>query len=343
MKPKGSVGHPNSQGTTPRAPDLDSTAPPSVGSSAAIYSLAEFDALFESVCNWGLWGPKDQRGTLNYIRPEHVTRAASMVRSGRHISMSLPINKVAGPDNPHPAIHYMATGHDDDIGSGELRFATDFLGMQFHGDCHTHIDAPCHVAYRGKLYNGASAETVQTSGAAGLDITAYADGVVARGVLLDVARARGVQWLEPGTAVSRAELEEVERAQGVRLEEGDLFCFRTGHQRRRLKLGPWDSGYSGQGKAGLDIDAMTLLHQRRVAGFLPDGDGETIPSRVQGIAYPIHPLQITAMGMLACDNLDLEELAKACAAEARYEFLVILAPLCIPGATGSPFNPIAVF
>ncbi len=306
------------------------------------WSIDEFDRLFESLKNWGRWGADDTRGTLNYITPEHVRHAASLVLTGRSISLSLPVNKVAGPDNPHPAIHYMATGHDNDIGSGSLRFASDFLGMEFHGDCHTHIDALCHIAYRGQLYNGRPAGLVGTSGARALDITDYAQGVVGRGVLLDIARLRGVSWLEPGTAVRRAELEAAEEAQRVRLGEGDLFVFRTGHHRRRSELGPWDNGYGGEGKAGLHVDAMSLLHERRVAGFLPDGDGEAIPSTVEGIGYPIHPLQITAMGMLAADSLNLEDLADACEAEQRWEFMVVLAPLRIPGATGSPFNPIAV-
>lgn len=313
-----------------------------VGNDSRVWSIAEFEQLFDSVKNWGRWGPDDARGTMNYITPDHVRQAASLVRSGRSISLSLPVNKLAGPDNPNPAIHYMATGHDNDIGSGSLRFATDFLGMQFHGDCHTHIDALCHIAYRGQLYNGRPAELVNTSGADVLDITEYAQGVVGRGVLLDIPLLRGVPWLEPGTAVTRAELEAAEEAQGVRLGEGDLFVFRTGHNRRRRELGPWDNGYSGEGKAGLHVDAISLLHERHVAGFLPDGDGETVPSTVEGIAYPIHPLQITAMGMLASDSLDLEDLAQACEAERRWEFLVAAAPLRIPRATGSPWNPIVL-
>jgi kynurenine formamidase len=306
------------------------------------YSLAEFEDLFDSVKNWGRWGPDDTRGTLNYILPEHVRRATSLVRTGRPVSLSIPVNKTAGPDNPNPAIHYMATGHDNDIGSGSLRFATDFIGMQFHGDCHTHIDALCHIAYRGQLYNGRPATSVTTSGANELDITEYAQGVVGRGVLLDIPRLRGVPWLEPGTAVTRAELEEAERAAGVRLGEADFLVFRTGHHRRRLEIGAWDNGYNGEGKAGLHVDAIPLLHERCLAGFLPDGDGETVPSTVDGIAYPVHPLQITAMGMLAADSLNLEDLADACAREGRCEFLVVLAPLRVPNATGSPFNPIAV-
>ena len=106
-------------------------------------SLADFESMFEAVKNWGRWGADDELGTLNYITREHVKRAAGLVKSGRSVSMAIPINTVAGPDNPHPAIHYMTQNHDLDIGSGRLRFAMDFLGMECHGDCHTHIDALC--------------------------------------------------------------------------------------------------------------------------------------------------------------------------------------------------------
>src|SRR5712691_3352259 len=197
---------------------------------ASKVSLAEFEAMFEAVKNWGRWGPDDEKRTLNYITPDHVKRAAGLVRSGRSISMAIPINIVAGPDNPHPAIHYMTQMHAWDIGSGKLRFAMDFLGMVCHGDCHTHIDALNHIAYGDRLYGGRPASDVKSKGTKGLDITAYANGIVGRGVLLDIPRLRGVPWLEPGEAVSRAELEEAERAEGVQLGEGDIFVFRTGHK-----------------------------------------------------------------------------------------------------------------
>ncbi|OGO71279.1 MAG: cyclase [Chloroflexi bacterium RBG_19FT_COMBO_56_12] len=306
-------------------------------------SLAEFDRLFESLKNWGRWGPDDEKGTLNYITPDKVRAAATLVRSGRSVSMTIPINTVAGPDNSNPAIHYMNTTFDVDIGSGELRFATDFLGMQFHGDCHTHIDALCHIAYQGQLYNGRPAGLVTSRGALGLDITTYAHGIVGRGVLIDMPRLRGVKWLEPGEAVTRAEIEAAEAAQGVRLGEGDIMVFRTGHHRRRLELGAWDVGYTGEGRAGLDPYSLSLLHERQVAVFLPDGDGEVVPASVEGIQYPIHPLQVTAMGMVVADSLQFEELTQVCEEEGRWEFMVVLAPLRLPKATGSPFNPIAIF
>jgi kynurenine formamidase len=309
-------------------------------------SLAEFERIFESVRNWGRWGPDDQLGTLNLITPERVRDAVSLVRTGRRVSMEIPINTVAGPDNPNPAIHFVSQGHDVDIGSGALRFGLDFLGMASHGDCHTHVDALNHISYNGLTYNGKPALEVLTSKGGtslGIDAVAATGGVVGRGVLLDLPRFRSVPWLEPGEAVTRAELEACEEAQGVRLGEGDIFVFRTGHHRRRLELGAWDNGPDGEGKAGLHVDTVPWMHERGIAAFLPDGDGEAIPSTVEGITYPIHPLQIVAMGMLTADSLQFEDLAAACEEEGRFEFLVVGLPLRLPGGTGSPWNPIAIF
>jgi kynurenine formamidase len=311
-----------------------------------LVSLQEFEQIFESVKNWGRWGPDDQLGTLNLITPEHVRGAAALVQSGRRVSMEIPINTVAGPDNPNPAIHFVSQAHDIDIGSGGLRFGLDFLGMACHGDCHTHVDALCHISYDGLTYNGKQAtEVLTTQGGTslGIDAVAGSGGVVGRGVLLDIPRLRGVKWLEPGEAVTRAELEACEEAEGVHLGEGDIFVYRTGHHRRRLELGAWDNGPTGEGKAGLHVDTIPWMHERGIAAFLPDGDGEAIPSCVDGMAYPIHPLQIVAMGMLASDSLQFEDLARACEEEGRYEFMVVGLPLRLPGGTGSPWNPIAIF
>ena len=131
------------------APDDDPNPDP-----AAPVTLADFDAMFEAVKNWGRWGPDDERGTLNYLTPDKVAAAAALVRSGRTVSMAIPINKVAGPDNPNPAVHLMSLMHDIPISASGLSFGMCFLGMASHGDCHTHVDALNHVAYRGQLYNG---------------------------------------------------------------------------------------------------------------------------------------------------------------------------------------------
>src|ERR1700720_568893 len=228
-------------------------------------TLAEFDETFEAVKNWGRWGPDDELGTMNYITADAVRGAAATVRSGRRVTMAIAMNTSAGPDNPSPVIHHVVQGHDIDIGSSGVTFATDYLGLAFHGDCHTHMDALCHIAYQGRVYNGRPAQQVMTSkGATALDVTTYREGLVGRGVLLDVPRYRGVKWLEPGEAVTRAELEAVEQAQGVRLGEGDILVFRTGHHRRRLELGAWDNGYGGEGKAGLLCNAIQFYFQRKI-------------------------------------------------------------------------------
>jgi len=304
-------------------------------------SLEQFDALFEEIKNWGRWGPDDQRGTLNYLTPDKVVGAARSVVSGRTVTLSLPINTTAGPDTPAPALHYMVIAHDMPIGDGEGRFATDFLGIDFHGESQSHVDSLCHVSYRGRLYNDQPVGKVTTQGGAVHSVDEYRNGVVGRGVMIDIPRLRGVEWLEPGEWVTAEEIEAAERAQGVRIEEGDIFVFRTGQHRRRLALGPWDNNVVG--RAGLHPTALRLLASRRVAAFAADGDGETIPSPVDGVSYPMHPLQITAMGLCAFDNLQFEDLAAACEEEGRWIFLFSAGPLRIEGGTGSPVNPIAVF
>lgn len=306
-------------------------------------SEAEFDRIFQSVCNWGRWGADDEKGTLNYITPDHVRAAAALVQSGRTVSLSLPVNTIAGPDNPRPAVHHMVRLYDTNSKLGEPQFATDFLASEFHGDSRTHLDALCHVAYKGKLYNARPASSVTSSGASIQDITTYAHGIVGRGVLLDIPRLRKAKWVEPGEAIRREELEEAEKSVGVHLGPGDIFLFRTGHHRRRIELGAWNNGYDGDGRAGLHINTIPMLHERQVAAFMPDGDGETVPSRVSGIAYPIHALQIGAMGMACADSLQLEDLSRICEEEGRWQFMFIAAPLRIPRATGSLFNPIAIF
>jgi kynurenine formamidase len=309
-------------------------------------SVEEFEQIFESVKNWGRWGPDDELGTLNFITPETVRAAAGLVSSGRRVSMAIPINTVAGPDNPNPASRFVTQGHDVPVDGSKVRFALDYLGMACHGDCHTHVDALCHISYDGRTYNGRdAAEVMLSTGATAQDITAVSEGVVGRGVLLDIPRLRGVEWLEPGDAVTRAELDACAELEGVELGEGDILVLRTGHHRRRLALGAWDNNPppAGEGKAGVHVDAIPWMHERRIAAFLPDGDGETVPSTVDGVTYPIHPLQVVAMGMLVSDSLQFEDLVAACEAEGRYEFMVVGLPLRLPGGTGSPWNPIAIF
>jgi hypothetical protein len=313
---------------------------------AAPVTQQEFEALFEKLKNWGRWGPDDARGTLNYLTPECVREAAKLVRTGHTVSMAVPISKNAGPDNPRPPAHYMATNYDIQFSFGQPQFATDYFGSEIHGDCHTHFDALCHVGYKGRLFNGKPTSLVTTHGPGAMDITAFAHGIAGRGVLIDMPRLYDVKWLELGHAVTADEILAAEKAQGVLLGSGDIMVFRTGHHARRLALGPWNPGPAdegGSGRAGLHVTALELLHEREIAVFLPDGDGETIPSNVEGVCYPIHAIQIPAMGMVCADSLQFEELVPVCEKLQRWEFMVTFSPLRLPKGTGSLFNPIAIF
>jgi kynurenine formamidase len=301
-------------------------------------SLAQFDDMVRSVSNWARWGPEDERGTLNLIQPHHVAAAAHLVKSGRTVSLALDWNTVVGPDNPRPALHYMTQLGDRD--PGEPQTNADFVGSDYHGKSCSHIDALCHCDFRGQLYNGAPQDSVGSHGGTRGTIMTAANGIATRGVLIDVPRHRKVEWLEPGTAIERAELEKIEAAEGVRVAAGDIVLLRSGHVRRRRALGAWDPHFLS---AGLHPSAMTWLHDRDAAVLGADGDSDARPSPVEGMLSPIHALALNAMGMPLLDNLQLEDVAEACAGEGRWEFLCVVAPLRIPGGTGSPINPVAIF
>lgn len=305
-------------------------------------SAREFADLHEACKHWGRWGGDDQRGALNFITPDQVRAATASVSSGRTVACSWPLDTKAGPDNPKPVVHHMTMLQDVHIGdAGDLRFTCDFMGIEFHGDAHSHVDALCHVAYKGLLYNGVPVDrAVSSAGASMQTIDVAKDGIVGRGVLLDIPRLRGEAWVEPGEAVYRAEIEAAEQAQGARLRQGDILFLRTGHARKRLVEGPWDAATS---KAGFHATAMPLFHERGIAAIGFDGDGETVPSNCEGVMYPIHAIGVNAMGLYFLDSLFFEDLAVACEEEGRWEFLCVIAPLRLAAGTGSPVNPIAVF
>lgn len=302
-------------------------------------SDAEFRELFERVSNWGRWGEEDQRGTLNYLTSDRIAAAARLVRNGETVSLSCPLNTKRQLDNPEPADHHMTMLADVDIGSGSLRFAKDYVGVDYHNDGHSHIDALCHVAFDGALYNGRSSDSVTADGAAVNTVEAMRDGVVGRGVLLDIPRLRGVDWLEPGGHIFPSDLEGAEREQGVTVGEGDVLLVRTGHTHRLDKLEPWDTANA---KAGLHPECTLILAERRVAALGCDGNSDTAPSSTEGVDFPIHALTLNAMGMPLMDYLNLEDLTAACARAGRWEFLLVAAPLRIAGGTGSPLNPTAI-
>lgn len=298
----------------------------------------EFRDLFKAVSTWGRWD--GDRGALNHMTPARTAAAARLVRSGATVTLSQPLKTVARIDVPSPAEHHMTMLTDVDIGSGSVRFAKDYVGVDYHNDGHTHIDAFSHVAYDGRLYDGKSENSVTSEGAGAGSIEVLKDGLVGRGVLLDVPRVRGVSWIEPGDHVFREDLEAAEDAQGVRVGTGDILLVRTGHTRRQAEREPWDTG---KAKAGLHPTVATFLAERGVAVLGSDGNNDTAPSTTEGIGFPLHVLAINAMGIHLLDYLQFEDLAQQCEDAGRWEFLFAAAPLRIAGGTGSPLNPTAIF
>ena len=310
------------------------------GLSGAEMTAHEFRSLFDAVSNWGRWEDGGRRGALNLLTPALVEGAARLVRSGVSVTLSRTLTTKARIDVPQPADHHMTMLTDEDIGSGSVRFAKDYVGLDYHNEGHTHIDAFCHVAFEGSLFDGAPEASVTADGAGAGAIDILKDGLVGRGVLLDVPRARGVAWIEPGENVFREDLEAAERLQGVSVRAGDILLVRTGHARRLAELGPWDTRVA---KAGLHPTAATFLADREVAALGSDGNSDTAPSTTQGVAFPIHVLALNAMGVHLLDYLQFEDLVRACERGERWEFLFVAAPLRIERGTGSPLNPIAVF
>jgi kynurenine formamidase len=303
-----------------------------------VMTAAEFDALFAAVENWDRWDEVSLRGTLNHLTPARTVAAARLVRAGVTVSLALPLDTQRRPDNPSPAEHLMTQLTTE--GAGTVRFVKDYIGVDFHNDGQSHLDALCHVSYKGTFFSGAPDTSAGVDGATVGDVQSLRDGIVGRGVLLDIPRLRAAHWLEPGEYVGPEELIAAERSQGVKVGPGDILFVRTGHNQRLHELGPWDTT---QHKAGLHPSVARLLTEREVAVLGCDTNSDTAPSAIEGVAFPMHVLAVNAMGLHLLDYLQLDPLAQTCAGQGRWEFLCVIAPLRIPGGTGSPVNPIAVF
>lgn len=299
-------------------------------------SRQEFDALFAAVRTWGRWAPAD-RGAWNRVTPDHVRRAAALVRDGTTVPLGLPWNTRPGPDNTKPALHYMSDLGD--VEPPEPSTHKDFLAVDYHGKAVTHLDALSHIAYRGLLYGGHPAQDVIGSEGARFGSVAALGPLVTKGVLLDLPAVLGADWLEPGHAVRARDVIAAEQALGVAIDDGCAVLLRSGRFRRRYELGPWDVDAAS---AGFHVDAMPLLAERAISLLGADGDSDVRPSPVEGLHSPVHALAVAAMGVPLLDNLALEALSAACAEAGRYEFMIVVTPLNVPGGTGSPVNPVAL-
>lgn len=315
------------------------------------------------VRNWGKWGPHDQLGTLNYITPEKVLRAAGLVRKGRTIPLSIPIDAY-GPQGAHGfrrnPIHIMSVdGGDQDAArhlegwggsteaqirefwKGPMRFNDDYIIMPLQGS--TQWDALSHVYYDGQLYNGYPASAVNSFGATkdSIDQVAGRGLITTRGVLLDVAHYRRVKYLPPKTVISPEDLEEVAKAEGVSVEAGDVVIVRTGWRVNFLETHDGEAWTINS--PGLSWRCAEWLHDKQAAAVASDNIAvEAFTSEFEDAALVFHLLTIRDMGMMLGEIWDLEELSQDCAQDGAYTFLLAAQPLRFSGAVGSPVNPVAI-
>ncbi len=306
------------------------------------FSNDEMREIFESVKNWGRWGDDDEAGALNLLTPERRAAAAAEVTVGEAVSCARELPVRPNVENPHPALHMMTRGGDDCVVPGiGMESTMDFVGVAFHGMATSHIDALCHVLVDGQMYNGFPASEVKSTGAQKGSIMCAKDGVVGRGVLLDIPALTGATHLEPGTAITIEQLEAAEQRQSVKVGQGDILLIGTGRDAKRAESGPWHP-FQG-GLAGLHPACIPWLKERDIAVLGCDGVSDALPgNNPSEWAMPIHQCAIVAMGVHLLDNLRLDHLAEACDRNSQWSFLFTVAPLRIEGGTGSPANPIAL-
>jgi kynurenine formamidase len=299
-------------------------------------SVSEVKNVYEQISNWGRWGNEDQQGALNFITPAKRAAAARLVDSGEIVSLSLPLSTQSGPENPQPVQHMML--HAGPPGYASL----DYFAIAPHGMAITHLDALCHVFWQGKMYNGFSEREVGRFGARRCAIDVTRDGVMSRGVLLDIPKAKNVEWLELRDPIYPEDLEAAEKFGKVQVDEGDVLLIRTGRHKRRAVKGAWDP--RREGLPGLDASCLKWLHERKIAVLGCDAVSDIAPSPYGAeMGLPIHVGTLVIQGIHLIDNADLEALSGTCETHQRYAFLFSMAPLILERGTASPVNPLALF
>ena len=297
---------------------------------------ADVDRWTRELSNAGRWGADDQKGAVNLITAERRKASARLVREGITVSLARPLDFEKAADNGSPYVREMtSTGEKPTSGAGMDKFE-----VSYHGWAHTHMDALSHIFFEGKMYNGFPQTEVTKAGAQKLDVANYREGIVARGVLFDIPRLKGVPYMEPGDAIYPEDLDAWVKKAGIRMRSGDVMLVRTGRWARRAAKGPWNLG---AGAPGLYVSTMPWIRKADVAILGSDATSDVLPSRIEGVFLPVHRLAIVALGMPLLDNCDFEALAETAARLKRWEFQIVIAPLPSPGGTGSPVNPIAIF
>ena len=292
----------------------------------------------DSLSNWGRWGAEDRMGALNLITPEKRVRAAGLIKEGISVSCERPFSWGPNPLTNFPHWHFMRSTGEGENPAG----ANDVVVIGLHeGQTTTQIDAHCHMFLQGKTFNGHPASVVTLKeGAKEGGIDMLGGGIFGRGVLLDVARVLGKEWMEPGEAIFPEDLEAAEKAQGVLVEEGDILLVRTGNYKRLETEGLQQSG----SWPGLNAACLPWLHERGVAMLGSDSPNDVSPSGyTRPHRLPIHVVGMWAIGLWILDGCNHEDLTETCQRLSRWEFLLTLNPLKLTGATGSPVNPVAIF
>ncbi len=300
---------------------------------------AESDVLgyFERLSNWGRWGAEDELGTLNLITPEKRHQAAALVRNGISVGCARPIvHEHAMLDVMRPPLHAMlSTGETPTAGRGA---SSDYFGISPHGLTVSHVDALSHQFWNGKMYNGRPSTAVTANqGATACSIEVMRDGIVTRGVLLDITAVRDKPFLDGGEGVFPEDLEAAEARQGIRLTSGDALLLRTGWYKRRVEMGPYHEQAS---RPGLHAASLPWLHERGVSVVASDASHDCIPS---GYSFsPIHSVGCVAMGLCLVDACQFDDLLPVCARLGQWEFMFVIAPWRWRNATASPATPLAI-
>jgi kynurenine formamidase len=292
--------------------------------------------------NWGRWGENDERGTINLITPEKRIAAASLVRSGRTVSLARPLDTEPGPGNTQPVQHWMRRN----LGRQGGGVSVDYLGLYCHGVTMTHLDALCHAWDADGLYNGKDPdEEITFHGARFGAIDQWSDGIVTRGVLLDVPRHRGTAYVTLEEPVHGWELEDIVKERGIELEPGDALCVYSGRDAFQRDnpdqpYGRWVGPSGEYEKPGLHASCLPFLRDNDVSMLVWD----MLDSWPLGydITFTVHGA-IYAYGLALLDNALLEPLAAATVEEGRDDFMLVVAPLVAHQGTASPVNPLALF
>jgi kynurenine formamidase len=288
------------------------------------------EGYFKELNNWGRWGDGDQRGTVNLITPAKREAALKLVRSGRTVSLARDIG-------PQPAVMYHATFPSN---RERADVVLDRFDMVYHGFSITHIDALCHVAWDGQLYNGRPfMQSVSVTGATWCPIDPLFDGITTRGVLLDVAAGRTEGHVAIGEPVTPEELDAAAARAGVRVEPGDAVVVRSGDEDFRRTHPEWVPRVSPH--PGLHLSCLEWFREKDIAAISWDMMDER-PIGYVGFGMGVH-LAIPFLGLALVDNTNPERLAVACREEGRYEFLFTATPIRLVGSTGAPAHPLAIF